>query len=160
MGEVLTHSKITSLDLGPLWTTTETLVRFLKVHMRAVRSLRLFRVGLEASERSQDYAWQEILPMMVAELKLSKVEVFQVWRADQVLIDEDESQLWTQQFVDTKHADEPLILNGITAIKEGLSELASNGAYLADRPWFFGEWPSDDCGWSDEQGSLVSWDIV
>ncbi|KAK5728463.1 hypothetical protein LTR15_001599 [Elasticomyces elasticus] len=154
MGESLKDSKITSLELGPWLTTTNTLLDFLKVHTRTVRSLRLFRVGLSGTERSQDYAWPEVLGMVAAELELSKIEVFQVWGGDVYPFARFDSYLRTKHFVGTKNGDEPFMHEGTTAIKQGLSELASNGVYLEERVWCAGSWPYDDYDWSEGQPDL------
>ncbi|KAK5683091.1 hypothetical protein LTS10_004622 [Elasticomyces elasticus] len=155
MGEALERAtwvedvKIRSLELGPWWTTSETLLDFLAVTKRTVQSLKLYRVGLSKAESIATTCWQHVLMELGTDHdhNLSRVELCQVWAGRERQLD-FKYELWTQQFVDSKKVGEPFLSQGNVAdVREDMHLLACDGVFLEKQVWDNYDWPDSDLKW-------------
>ncbi|KAK3648149.1 hypothetical protein LTR56_007561 [Elasticomyces elasticus] len=143
MDQILKDSKIKSLELGPLWTTSKSLLQFLTPRRHTLQSLKFHRVGLSGREESAKDSWRDVLRLLATKFELSRVEVFHIWTGKeyQPAFVDDAPELRTQQFVGEVPADEPFVREGSTVVKRELEMLASNGVHLKVITCCEGDWP-------------------
>ncbi|KAK5747114.1 hypothetical protein LTR17_000246 [Elasticomyces elasticus] len=145
MAEALKHSKFTSLELGPWWTTSKALLQVLAAQRHTVRQLKLYRVGLSGSGVSATESWRDILQFLGSEFELEKVDVSQIWTGkEHPQVDGGWPNLRTRQFVHKKAVDGPFVREDTMAVKGGLAEFALRGLNLEENVWQDGEWPWED----------------
>ncbi|KAK3631329.1 hypothetical protein LTR56_016965 [Elasticomyces elasticus] len=156
MDQFLKDSKITSLELGPLWTTSKCLLHFLAPRRHTLQTLKFHRVGLSGREESARDSWRNVLRHLATKFRLRKVEVFQIWTGKeyQQPYDDDATELRTQQFVDQGSSAHPFVCEGSAEVKSELGMLASNAVHLRVIRWCEGDWPYTFWHWRNN--SLLS----